>query len=497
MRGKPSRKPSRSTVRTGPWGAASGHPSRNSVGEKSPGVLAFTYDPETSSVTRSTPNAQEVLGVSQQHLSIHGALFLAYVHPADRFSTEVLLDAALRNGTPYVATYRWIRPDSNEVRFIHCRAAKEPETGLFSGILLDITAETPKIRAGGDLALGIGDLFQHLSLPGITLDQELTIRSVHLEAHHPGLALGTSDLDYDKLRPGTSILHCVSNPDSQAHLRETLENLLTPGSRPISFNEEGFETIAHPLHGEGISHGIAIYILDKRAERKAVEQVTALEQEVRMINGMRHFRPRIAAATQEIAGYGALITRHARNNPLLAAISDSLLQSIRELAATTDQLHPRETSAHAPTNRSPRRRRGTSPLTFARNPSAHLLFTSESPRCATSHALALREAGIACATAMLEELELTALVRAAPQIQVIIVDTPAHERGCTPLIRRIKRAAPHILVICLASNDPATHTALLRAGAITVLPKPVTLRELEKVARKLLALRESLAGLSL
>jgi DNA-binding response OmpR family regulator len=111
--------------------------------------------------------------------------------------------------------------------------------------------------------------------------------------------------------------------------------------------------------------------------------------------------------------------------------------------------------------------------------------------------LALREAGIACATAMLEELELTALVRAAPQIQVIIVDTPAHERGCTPLIRRIKRAAPHILVICLASNDPATHTALLRAGAITVLPKPVTLRELEKVARKLLALRESLAGLSL
>lgn len=494
MRGKPSRKPSRSTVRTGPWGAASGLSSLNSVGAKSPGVLAFTYDPETSSVTRSTPNAQEVLGVSQQHLSIHGALFLAYVHPADRFSTEVLLDSALRNGTPYVATYRWIRPDSNEVRFVHCRAVKDPDNGLFTGIVLDITAETPKIRAGGDLALGIGDLFQHLSLPGITLDQELTIRSVHLEAHHPGLSLGISELDYDKLRPGSSILDCVSNADSQTVLRTMLESLLSPGARPISFNEEGFETIAHPLQGEGISHGIALYILDKRSERKAVEQATALEQELRLIQGMRNFRPRIAAATQEIAGYGALITRHARNNPLLAAISDSLLQSIRELAATTDQLQSREPNGHAPGNRPPRRRRGASPLTFSRNPSAHVLFTSESPRCATSHALALREAGIPCATAILEELELTALVRTAPHIQVIIVDTPAHERGCTSLIRRIKRAAPHILVICLASSDPATHTALLRAGSVTVLPKPATLRELEKVVRKLLALRESLTS---
>jgi len=497
MRGKPSRKPSRSTVRTGPWGAVSDNPSLHSQKGNSPGILSFTYDPETSSVTRSTPNAQEVLGVSQQHLSIHGALFLAYVHPADRFSTEVLLDSALRNGTTYVATYRWIRPDSNEVRFIHCRACREPDTGLFTGILLDLTAETPTLRAGGDLALGIGDLLKHLSLPGITLDLELTVRAMNLDAHAPSIYLGVSGLDYEKLRPGVSLLDCVPNAESQAQLRATLEGLLAPDARSVSFNEDGFETVAHPLRGEGISHGIAIYTLDKRTERKALEQVGALENELRLIQGMRSFRPRIAAATQEIAGYAALITRHSRNNPLLAAISDSLLQSIRELAATTDQLHPRESVTGLAHQRASRRRKGTSPLTFARNPSAHVLFTSESPRCSTSHALALREAGIPCATASLEELELTALVRTAQRIDVVIIDTPPNERGCTPLIRRLKRAAPHILIICLASNDATSQSALLRAGAVTVLPKPATMRELERTVRKLLALRESPAALNL
>jgi CheY-like chemotaxis protein len=408
----------------------------------------------------------------------------------------VLLDAALRNGTPYVATYRWIRPDTNEVRFIHCRAARGPNSHLFKGILLDITAETPKLRAGGDLALGIGDLLRHLSLPGLALDQELTIRSLNLEPHHPSLSLGVSDLDYERLRAGVSLLDCVRNPESQEHLRTTMERLLAPDAQPVTFSEDGFETIAHPLRADGIPHGIAIYTLDKRTERRALEQMATLEHELRQIQGMRNFRPRIAAATQEIAGYGALITRHSRNNPLLAAISDSLLQSIRELAATTDQLQPNANTAPITSTRSSRRRRNTSPLALHRHPSAQVLFTSESPRCATSHGLALREAGIPCATASLEEQEIAGLVRTAHHIEVIIIDTPAHERGCTSLIRRLKRAAPHLLIMCLASNDPATHTALLRAGAVTVLPKPATIRLLEKTVRKLLALRESSATMN-
>ncbi len=428
--------------------------------------------------------------MSQQHLSIHGALFLAYVHPADRFSTEVLLDAALRNGTPYVATYRWVRPDSNEVRFIHCRAAREPSSHLFKGILIDMTAETPKLRAGGDLAQSIGELFRHLALPGLTLDPELIIRAINLEPHHPSLALGIRDLDYEKLHPGTSLLDCVTSAESRSILRVSLEKLLASDAHPLSSNEDGFETIAHPLLADGISQGIAIYALDRRTERRALDHMTALEAELRHLPDIRSFRPRIVAATQEIAGYSALITRHSRNNPLLAAISDSLLQSIRELAATTDQLAPTSNNSANTGHRPSRRRKGNRPLAFARNPTATVLFASASPRCATSHALALREGGIPCATAGLEENEITALVRTAQRIDIIIIDTPADERGCASLLRRLKRANPHVLVICLASNDPATHAALLRAGAVTVVSKPASIRQVERTVRKLLALRE-------
>jgi CheY-like chemotaxis protein len=429
--------------------------------------------------------------VAPQHLSIHGALFLAYVHPADRFSTEVFLDTALREGTPYVATYRWIRPDSNEVRFIHCRATREPGTSLFKGILVDITAEAPKLRSGGDLALGIGDLLRHLALPGIALDPELTVLSVNLQPHHPPLSLGVSDLDYEKLRPGASLLACVSSDESRSHLQGTLEKLLVPGATPFSCNVDGFETIGHPLQADGMSHGVVIYTLDKRNERRALEQVSALEHELQLIHSMRTFRPRVAASIQEIAGYGALITRHSRSNPLLAAISDSLLHSIRELAATTDQLHAAPSKSSLLPKHHSRRRKGSSPLVFSRNTSAQVVFTSLSPRCATSHALALRDSGIPCATASLDEQDLTTLIRTAQRIAVLILDTPINERECASLIRRIKRTAPHLHIVCLASSDPGTHTTLLRAGAVTVLSKPASIREVEKTVRTLLTLRET------
>ena len=485
MRGKPSRRPSRSTVPTGPSGAvterSSPHP---------PGVLAFTYNTETSSVTERSPNSIEVLGVAPQHLSIHGALFLAYVHPADRFGTEVLLDTALREGTPYVATYRWIRPDSNEVRFIHCRATRIPATPLFKGMMIDITSEASKLRAEGDLALSIGDLLKHLALPGITLDNELTIRAVHLQPHHPALSLGVTDLDYEKLRPGVSLIDCVTRGDSRTKIQDTFEKLLTPHATPLSFTVDGFETIAHPLYADGIVHGVAIFTLDKRGEHKALEHAAALEQELKEAHSYRSLRAHIITATQEIAGYGALITRHSRANPLLAAISDSLLQSIRELAATTDRLHRPTQPIGGARSTSPRRRRGVTPFTAKRTPSAHVIFVSESPRCATSHTLALRDSGVPCATAPYDEHELLELLRAAHRIEVVLLDAPRNEGECAPLVRRLKRAAPHILVVCLASNDPTTHANLLRAGAVTVLSKPASMREVEKVTRKLLALRD-------
>jgi len=427
-----------------------------------------------------------VLGVSRQHLSVHGALFLAYVHPSDRFNTEVQLDAALRDGAPYVATYRWIRPDSNEVRFIHCRAGTDPATKLFKGIILDITPETSKLRAEGDLALAVGDLLKHLGLPGLTLDPELTIRSIHASDKDYPISFGVADFTHEKIAPGASLLDCFTSADSKRKIQDTLEKLSGPFASELTFSVDGFQTIVKPLSTDGAPQGIVIFVIDRRAEESARERASQLESEISRLGAARTYRHSISAATQEIAGYSALITRHAKGNPLLGAISDSLLQSIRELALTTDQLNSPSPSPFSKRAEKTKRRRAATSHALRLTSNAHVIFASRHPRCSTSHALALRESGLMCAAADLEETSLLALLRASPTISVLVIDAPTQERGLAPLLRRLKREAPRIHLVCLATNDAEAHSALLRAGAVAVLTKPATARDIEQIVRKLL-----------
>lgn len=491
MRGSQARKPSRSTVRSGPWGAAQPSVSANPpTCLNTAGVLSFSYNPEISSVISSSANAREVLGVSQQHLAIHGALFLAYVHPADRFTIEVQLDTALRDGTPYVATYRWIRPDTNEVRFIHCRASLDPSSNLFSGIIIDITPEASKLRAEGDLPLAIGDLLQHLSLPGITLDPEFTIRSVSTAAQLHPISCGVADLDYEKVLPGASLPDCFTSDTSKKYIHSLLEKAILPQSDTVQFAVDGFQTIIRPLLFHGIHQGIVLYTLDRREEQAARNHAAMLERELQQLNAISTSRLTITAATQEIAGYSALITRHSRGNPLLGAISDSLFQSVRELAATTDQLNAPSGAPLPPkvASRS-RKRRSTTDCANRQTTSAQVIFASDSPRCATSHALLLRESGLLCATADIDENTLISLIRSSKNVHVVVLDAAMREAGIASLVRRLKRIAPRIHIVCLATNDQGAHLALLRAGAVALLTKPATAREIEHAVKTLLGLR--------
>lgn len=483
MRGKPQRIPSRSSVRTGPWGAAQDVASLNS-----PGVLVFSFNPETNSVIHSSANAHDVLGVSRQHISVHGALFLAYVHPADRFNIEVLLDESLRKGSPYTATYRWIRPDTNEVRFIHCRASTEPATKLFKGIMLDITPEISKLRAEGDLPLAVGDLLKHLELPGLTLDLELTIRSVNMSDKNYPLSFGVPDFQHDAVAPGVSLLDCFSSSTSKQTIQQALEKLSGPFAHDMEFSVDGFQTVIKPLSSHGSPYGMVMYVLDRRGEESAREHAAALERELHQLSAVRTYRQTIAAATQEIAGYSALITRQARGNPLLAAISDSLIQSIRELAATTDHLNGATIAPMQKGGARPKKKGAPSAHALRRASNAHAVFASQSPRCATSHALMLRESGVMCAAAELNETTIINLLRSSTTISVIIFDAPTQERSLATLLRRVKRESPRVQLVCLASRDEEIHHALLRAGATSVLSKPATGRDIERVVRTLITL---------
>ena len=216
--------------------------------------------------------------------------------------------------------------------------------------------------------------------------------------------------------------------------------------------------------------------------------MAALEQELSQLSAIRAYRNTIAAATQEIAGYSALITRHSQGNPLLAAISDSLFQSIRELAATTDQLTGPTIVPFSKNANRPKKKSSSIAHPLRRASNANAIFASHSPRCATSHALMLRDSGVVCAAVELEEAILVPLLRSCPSISVVILETPTQERSLAALIRRLKREAPRVHLVCLASRDEESHSALLRAGAVTVLSKPAAERDIEKTVRTLLKL---------
>lgn len=454
-----------------------------------PGTLTFSYDPSTNSVTSSSPNALEVLGVSQQHLSVHGALFLAYVHPADRFTTETLLDAALRDGTPYIATYRWTRPDTNEVRFIHCRAHTDPRSGSFEGVMIDITSEAPRLRGEGDIALATGTLLHQMGLPGITLDLELTIRSVVKGSDTRAISFGTEDLDYALIKPGANLLDCFTSSTSRNYAHSLLEKALNLRGENVEVMDVGSRTIIRSLLSENIAQGLVVFSLDSRGELEANKRAEALQHELKQLEAARERMPAIAAATQEIAGYGALITRHSRGNPLLAAISDSLIQSVRELAQTADSLGASGSSQQLSTSKPSHTRPAPSSMSrsIAKSP-PHVIFASNSKRCATSHALLLRESGIACATATLEEAALFPLLKLVERARILIIDAPPARTGVTSLIRKIRRKHPNIHIACLVAPGTDDHQDLLRAGAISLLTKPAPAEEIERVVKLLSSL---------
>jgi CheY-like chemotaxis protein/PAS domain-containing protein len=121
----------------------------------------FSYSPKLKSLVAWSSNAKDILGVSDNEIVREGNLFMRHVHPEDRFRVLAALEQALRGECRYEITYRWIRPDVNELRWIHCRAALntispsakgagptaatfsalglESDQVLLEGILMDVT----------------------------------------------------------------------------------------------------------------------------------------------------------------------------------------------------------------------------------------------------------------------------------------------------------------------------------------------------------------------
>ena len=140
-------------------------------------LFLFAYSPEVQALVSWSANASAVLGLADSTIMRDGNLFLRHVHPDDRFLLMTDLENALAGKTHYRAAYRWIRPDTNEVRWLHCRASlvERDNQPLFEGTIIDlsdkITGPVSRV-AGPDSLATVLDAF---STTVIVLDSELRV----------------------------------------------------------------------------------------------------------------------------------------------------------------------------------------------------------------------------------------------------------------------------------------------------------------------------------
>jgi CheY-like chemotaxis protein len=108
-------------------------------------LFLFAYSPTQRSMLSWSRNAARILGVRDQEIAGDRMLFLRHVHPQDRMFLLSELARSLREKCQYIVTYRWIRPDNQEIRMLHCRAATSAGSidPAFEGVILDISNEFP------------------------------------------------------------------------------------------------------------------------------------------------------------------------------------------------------------------------------------------------------------------------------------------------------------------------------------------------------------------
>jgi hypothetical protein len=473
----------RNTVTIGPSGAAWPF-----VPHKQTGTFFFEYCPTSHTVAWSSGNSQEVLGLSEAAGASHGAIFLAHVHPSDRFRIESLLEGALRGEFPYVATYRWIRPDNSEIRHLHVRALLEPDGSVFRGMALDISSEVVGIRTDPDLTATTGDPFNMLGIDGVVLDLEFKLRGIFAHHHDLSLTFGLSDARTDCMQIGQSLPECFLSTSSQEYVHRVLEQALELCGQELTVEWPNFRAAVRALLRDGVPSGIAISLFDVAYEQELARENKALILRLNQLTASQEHSSELANLSQEIVGYAALIRRYATGNPMLHDTVDALISATRALgertrklvtlhATTADDNLPAD--ADSPTTKS-------SEDTLRITESARILFASVTGASKSSLPALLSQEGLSTIACHLDEYEVRSHLVSNEFVRILIVDVPSRDFRTSSLIRTLKRFFPALHIVCLVPGAATGFSDLQRAGALLVLPKPVTSHELHRVLKGLL-----------
>lgn len=311
---------------------------------KDSNLFLFSYSIEKRSLLFWSDNAEKVLGVKDIAIARDANLFLRHVHPDDRFALLTELEEAFRGQVPYRATYRWIRPDTDETRWLHCRAQMhemQNEKSL-DGIIMDLseefTGEMSRI-AGPD---SVQTLLAALPTLVFTIDRDLRVLRINRSDGNSIFNFGDDKFRFNEVRIGRPLFNSFGNQDLRKEYEEICRSILDGKiphhSRRIALEDTVFALEMAPLADKDAIHGILLTVSD-------ISTMVRLEREMATLQraeGLRLLAAGVAHnfnnTLQGILGHASILANHADNKIFVEKAGVAITDLVHRASELTKQL---------------------------------------------------------------------------------------------------------------------------------------------------------------
>ncbi len=311
---------------------------------KDSNLFLFSYSIEKRSLLFWSDNAEKVLGVKDIAIARDANLFLRHVHPDDRFALLTELEEAFRGQAPYRATYRWIRPDTDETRWLHCRAQMhemQNEKSL-DGIIMDLseefTGEMSRI-AGPD---SVQTLLAALPTLVFTIDRDLRVLRINRSDGNSIFNFGDDKFRFNEVRIGRPLFNSFGNQDLRKEYEEICRSILDGKiphhSRRIALEDTVFALEMAPLADKDAIHGILLTVSD-------ISTMVRLEREMATLQraeGLRLLAAGVAHnfnnTLQGILGHASILANHADNKIFVEKAGVAITDLVHRASELTKQL---------------------------------------------------------------------------------------------------------------------------------------------------------------
>lgn len=314
-------------------------------------IFIFAYSPQQKCLTAWSKNSERILGVKDVSIARDGNLFLRHVHPDDRFLLLTDLETALQGSAPYRATYRWVRPDNNEVRWLHCRASLQNrgELALFEGMIIDLSSEfTGSVgrMAGPDCVETVLAAFPTIVF---TVDADLRLLRINRPRHGVPFNFGDPHFRPELFKIGRPLLACFENPEQRQQIETTTKEILEGHSRyyrtRINVEDAIYSMEITPLSEAEAIAGLLFVITDITEMVRLERQLSDLQRN----EGLRLLAAGVAHnfnnALQSILGQAAAIKTHPDNRDIVISSSQSIIDVVAKASQLARQLDAFEGSS--------------------------------------------------------------------------------------------------------------------------------------------------------